>query len=292
MIRINAVFFLCLIALWTSAQNDAMKIEKEYENLKQATIYGRNKDAGKYYDIRGFKMYCEVYGSGDPLLIIHGNGGEINNFVKQIPYFSKKYKVIVADSRSHGKSKDSGDSLTYEMMADDYAELLTNMGVDSSFVIGWSDGAIIGLLLTMRHPQKVGKLIITGANLRPDTTAVSPAIHRKVVATYNMIKEKQDKNEMDKTVFKYFRLLVEQPNIPPQDLHKIKVPVLVIGGDHDVILPSHTLEIFQNTEKGYLWIIPGSGHSTPVIFSEEFNSEADSFLRAPYRSIEDRDRYY
>ena len=56
--------------------------------------YGNNKATGKYYNIRGFKMYCEVYGKGQPVLIIHGNGGSINNFVQQIPYFSKKYKVI------------------------------------------------------------------------------------------------------------------------------------------------------------------------------------------------------
>src|ERR1044072_8229401 len=77
--------------------------------------YGNNQKAGKYYYIRGFKMYCEVYGQGQPLLIIHGNGGSINNFAFQIPYFSSKYKVIVADSRAQGKSADKSDSLSYEM---------------------------------------------------------------------------------------------------------------------------------------------------------------------------------
>ncbi|MFX8758806.1 alpha/beta fold hydrolase, partial [Acinetobacter baumannii] len=63
-------------------------------------------------------MYCETYGEGAPLLIIHGNGGSINNFMKQIPFFEKNYKVIIADSRAQGKSADTGDSLSYEMMAD------------------------------------------------------------------------------------------------------------------------------------------------------------------------------
>src|SRR4051794_25237002 len=80
------------------------------------TMYGKNDKAGQYANIRGLKMYYEVYGSGEPLLIIHGNGGSINNFLFQIPYFAKTYKVILADSRAQGKSADTGDSLSYEMM--------------------------------------------------------------------------------------------------------------------------------------------------------------------------------
>src|ERR1700694_2523383 len=97
------------------------------------TMYGRNAAVGKYADIRGFKLYYETYGKGEPLLIIHGNGGSINNFLYQIPYFSKKYKVIIADSRAQGKSKDDGDSLSYEMMADDYSALLSLMKIDSAY---------------------------------------------------------------------------------------------------------------------------------------------------------------
>jgi pimeloyl-ACP methyl ester carboxylesterase len=137
--------------------------------------YGNNPAVGRYYDIRGFKMYCEVYGTGEPLLMIHGNGGDISAFTKNIPYFSKKYMVIVADSRAQGKSVDGRDSLSFEMMADDFAALLDAMHVKSSYVIGWSDGGINALLLAMRHPEKVIKLASTGANLWPDSTALIPS---------------------------------------------------------------------------------------------------------------------
>jgi pimeloyl-ACP methyl ester carboxylesterase len=113
-------------------------------------------------------MYYEIYGKGEPLLIIHGNGGSIENFSNQIPFFSKKYQVILADSRAHGKSVDDQDSLSYEMMADDFAALLDHLKIDSAHVIGWSDGGINGLLLASRHPEKVKKLAATGANLIPD----------------------------------------------------------------------------------------------------------------------------
>src|SRR6478752_3335990 len=124
----------------------------------EALPYGNNPKVGNYASIRGIKMYYEIYGTGKPLLIIHGNGGSIKDFSKQIPYFSAEYKVIVADSRAQGKTVDTKDSLTYEMMADDFNALLGFLHLDSCFVIGWSDGGNNGLLLAMRHPEKVKKL--------------------------------------------------------------------------------------------------------------------------------------
>lgn len=274
------------------AQKNIVEIKNEYDSLAASTSYGNNKEAGKYFDIRGFKMYCEVYGSGEPLLFIHGNGASINAFVKQIPYFSKRYKVIIADSRSQGKSEDKIDSLTYEMMADDYAALLTRMGIDSAYVVGWSDGGINGLLLAMRHPEKVKKLVITGANLQPDSTAISADVMQQVWVPYNMLKQKENKTDLDKKVYKFFKLLVEQPHIPITDLHAIKIPTLVISGDHDVIKPGHSVQIFQNIKKASLWILPNSGHSTLVVYSNEFNLKVDDYLQTPYRKIEGENRNF
>src|SRR5689334_3289152 len=177
------------------------------------SVYGKNKAAGKYFDIRGFKMYCEVYGQGKPLLIIHGNGGSINNFIYQIPFFSKKYKVIIADSRAQGKSADNGDSLSYEMMADDYAALLDAMKIDSADVIGWSDGGINALLLAIRHPGKVKMLAATGANLWPDTTAVPQEIINMVLPEYTSLSNKPNKNDKEKNSWKLVRLLLDEPHI-------------------------------------------------------------------------------
>lgn len=270
------------------------KIKKDYEKLMKDpnNIYGNNKTIGKYYSIRGFKMYTEVYGKGQPLLLIHGNGGSINNFIKQIPYFSKKYKVIIADSRAQGKSADKSDSLSYEMMADDYAALLDAMKIDSAFVIGWSDGGINGLLLAIRHPHKVKKLAITGANLWPDTSAVYGEVIDMVSPAYNELKNKPDKNEFEKNVFKLLRLLIEQPHISLDDLHTIHNPTLVIGGDHDVIKEEHTMLIYKNIPRAYLWIMPNSGHSTPIIYAEEFNKKIEDFFMTPYRKIEKQARFF
>jgi len=289
------VFIFLIQFLNAAVAQDLEKIRKDFEQqLKdpKAVPYGNNKTAGKYYDIRGFKMYAEVYGQGQPLLIIHGNGGSINNFIYQIPYFSKKYQVIIADSRAQGKSSDSGDSLSYEMMADDYAALLDAMRIDSADVIGWSDGGINALLLAIRHPEKVKKLASTGANLVPDTTAVPQQIWDMVTPQYNMLKMKASKTPEEKKVYKLLRLLVEQPHIPLTDLHKISCPSLIMGGDHDVIKPEHTMLIAENIPKSYLWIFPNSGHSTPIVYKDEFNKKIDEFFSTPYRVITGVGRFF
>ncbi|MVM37387.1 alpha/beta fold hydrolase [Spirosoma sp. HMF3257] len=248
------------------------------------TVYGNNPKVGKYATIRGFKLYYEVYGAGKPLLLIHGNGGSIENFKNQIPYFAKNYKVIAVDSRAQGKSIDTSDSLTYEMMADDFNALLNQLHVDSCYVIGWSDGGINGLLLAMRHPEKVRKLAITGANLWPDTTAVDPSLFQWIVSTNDSL-AKVPQIPAVKAQKKLLNLMVFNPNISTAALKLVTCPTLVIGGDNDVILPKHTLAIAEAIPQAYLWILPNSGHSTLIRYKDMFNQVVEDFFKMPYRKI-------
>lgn len=292
--RLTTLTLFLLTALCSTAQEDAGKKMTEFQQAlsdPKAVPYGKNTAAGKFYDIRGFKMYCEIYGTGEPLLIIHGNGGSIDNFIYQIPYFAKNYKVIVADSRAQGRSADTGDSLTYEMMADDYAALLDALKVDSANVIGWSDGGINGILLAQRHPKKVKKLAITGANLAPDTTAVPQEIWDMVRPALAGLNAKASKTPQEKNSLKLLKLLCEQPHISPASLQKVLCPTLVIGGDHDVIKEEHTFLIYKNIPKAYLWILPGAGHSTPVIYAEDFNRVVERFFKNPFVKIEGEARF-
>lgn len=284
----------CLLPGLLAAQSatDIAQLKREASTLMKTTEYGHNKTAGQYYSIRGIKMYCEIYGAGEPLLIIHGNGGSINNFAKQIPYFARKYRVIIADSRAQGNTADKADSLSYEMMADDYAALLTALHIDSAHVIGWSDGGINALLLAIRHPEKVKKLAITGANLQPDVPAVDAGVVAMINPEWESMKKSKDTSAMARHQRKLFRLLVEEPHISHESLLRIKVPALVIAGDHDVLTVKHTVEIFENISNAYLWILPNSGHSTPLVYAEEFNKKVDAFFQAPYRKIEGEDRFF
>ncbi|HEY8929192.1 MAG TPA: alpha/beta hydrolase [Mucilaginibacter sp.] len=246
----------------------------------QETIhYGDNAAAGKYYDVRGIKMYAEVYGEGTPLLMIHGNGGSISAFSKNIPYFAKKYKVIAVDSRAHGKTVDPKDSLSFEQMADDFAALLDIMHIDKSYVLGWSDGGINAILMAMRHPDKVIKIASTGANLWPDSTALIPSAWNDMAQYYAKNKDKKWATDREKNEWKIFMLDWNQPNIKLPALKAIKCPSLIICGDHDLIPVEHTTLIYQNIPKAYLWVVPNSGHGTLIEHTGDFNMKVDEFFK-------------
>jgi pimeloyl-ACP methyl ester carboxylesterase len=245
--------------------------------------YGNNAAAGKYYNVHGIRLYTEVYGNGKPLLLIHGNGGNISAFAHNIPYFAKKYKVIAVDSRAHGKSRDNRDSLSFEMMADDFAGLLDAMHIDSAYVIGWSDGGINALELAMRHPGKVIKLASTGANLWPDSTGIIPSYWKQEQLDYNAKKNTIFTTAKEKNDWKIFLLDWFQPNIKLSALKAIKCPSLIIAGDHDLIPTQHTVLISQNITKAYLWIVPNSGHATLIEHSDEFNKKVNAFFAEPFK---------
>lgn len=248
----------------------------------QTIDYGNNAAAGKYYDIRGIKMYCEIYGSGRPLLLIHGNGGSIKAFDKTIPYFSKNYKVIAVDSRSQGKSTDEKDSLSFEMMADDFAALLDTLHTGPAWVIGWSDGGITALLLAIRHPGKVLKLAATGANITPDSTAFAEGLWQSEKHYYDTVRNKIWKSRQERNAWKLFLLDWNQPNITVDQLHTIKCPSLIICGDHDLISIEHTTLIYKNIPQAYMWVLPDSGHGTLRMHAEEFNKKVDDFFSTPF----------
>ena len=243
----------------------------------QTNIYGNNEAAGKYADIRGIKMYYKIYGQGEPLLMIHGNGGSISSFSNQIPYFSEKYKVIAVDSRAQGKSIDIQDSLSFEMMADDFNDLLDYLHLDSCNVLGWSDGGINGLLLSIRHPSKVKKLAITGANLWPDSTAINAADYKWGMDFYDRLGKEPQTPDIVNTR-KLIKLDCFQPQITLGQLGQIKCPSLVIGGDHDIILTQHTMLIAQSIPGAFLWILPNSSHSTLIDYMDRFNEVVGEFF--------------
>jgi pimeloyl-ACP methyl ester carboxylesterase len=247
--------------------------------------YGNNKEAGKYYHVRGIDFYTEEYGNknGNPLILIHGNGGSIASMSSIIPYFSKEYRVIAIDSRAHGKSTDPGDSLSFEMMGDDNAVLLEQLHIDAAYVIGWSDGGIVALELAMRHPDKVIKLASTGANLWPDSTAIVPPLWRDEEHYYDSLHLHQFTTAREKNHWKIFMLDWLQPNVSLSELQKIKCPSLIIAGDHDVITLEHTVKIYQNIPNAYLWIVPNSGHPTLIEHTEEFDQKVDEFFKQPFK---------
>ncbi|WP_271767575.1 alpha/beta fold hydrolase [Aquimarina algiphila] len=248
--------------------------------------YGNNDRAGKYAKINGIKMYYEVYGKGEPLLLIHGNGADIKSMSHQIDYFKTKYKIIVADSRGHGKSELKTDSLTYKQITKDWEELSSHLKLDSVNILGWSDGGIIGLKMGISNNTKIKNIVAMGANLRPDTTAVNsyaPEYVRKSIEKSKKMIEKGDTSKNWKLELQLDEMLVFQPNIKNSDLKNINAPVLIMVGDRDIIKNEHAIEMFNDLPKGQLCIMPGINHGAPRNNPYIFNQIVYRFLTEPFK---------
>ncbi len=152
-----------------------------------AARYGDNAAAGRTFVHEGVRLYFEVYGKGEPLLVVHGNGGSIADMRAQIAHFRRRYQVMAMDSREQGKSADSPDRITYEKMTDDLAALIDHLKVGPVNVLGWSDGGTEALLLGIRHPQKVKKIVAMAANLNPSEQALYPEVLGLVKSMLNAI---------------------------------------------------------------------------------------------------------
>ncbi|HXB06120.1 MAG TPA: alpha/beta hydrolase [Puia sp.] len=255
----------------------------------QTIPYGSNKAAGHYLNTRGIRLYYETYGKGAPLLLFHMNGESMKVFYNQIPWFSRYYHVIAVDSRAHGRSTDASDSLSFEEMADDFNALCDSLHLDSCYVIGWSDGGISALLLALRHPEKVKKMVVSGPNLWPDTTGVAPYIFHYMENEADSLHHKGTLTAAEKNLLKTTELDLYQPHITLEQLHAIKCPTMVVGGDHDGIPSLHLWQISQNIPQSYLWIVPNSGHSVVIYKKDQFNPLVRDFFLQPYRTIKGLD---
>ncbi|HUN87339.1 MAG TPA: alpha/beta hydrolase [Terriglobales bacterium] len=246
-----------------------------------AVKYGSNAAAGHTFVQDGIKLYYEIYGSGQPLLVVHGNGGSIHDLSAQVAYFRKHYRVIAMDSRDQGKSDDSPDKITYEKMTDDLAALLDHLQTGPVDVLGWSDGGIEALLLGVRHPDKVKKIAAMAANLNPTEEALYPEVI-KMVKDFEATPSAQSDTPQGHRELKVTEMLLLEPHIDPKELESIKAPTLVLAGDHDLIRDEHTLEIYHHIPNSELAIFPNATHMIPFDDPATFNSVVDHFFRTPF----------
>ena len=271
---------------------------------QEATIeYGSNPAAGNYIDVNDIRIYYEIYGEGEPLLLLHGNGGSIENFVYQIPELSKHFKVIAVDSRAQGRTTDSDSEITYALMASDMSELIDKLGLGKVNVVGWSDGGNIGLELAYAHPEKVLKVVTFGANYTyenfaapPDSSVMDPEdpITRNIPemmkrAATSGQRLSPDTLRIPLIAKKLEALVTNYPTFTTEQLRTINVPFLIVAGDHDLISLDLTVALFSNLPKADLFIVPHASHLAPVENPELVNSEVIRFLKTPFRDI---DRYY
>jgi pimeloyl-ACP methyl ester carboxylesterase len=247
-----------------------------------STPYGANAAASGTFTHDGVRLYFETYGDGEPLLLVHGNGMSIGSMAAQIDFFRKHRRVVAMDSRDHGRSADSADPITYEKMTDDLAALIDHLALGPVDVIGWSDGGIEALLLGVRHPEKVRKLVSMAANLNPGTRAIyeeTDALVRQMLA--DMPAAERNTPEGKRAV-KVTGMMLKEPNIDPALLAKVSAPTLVLAGDHDLIRTEHIVEIYTHLPNAQLAIFPDSTHLVPFDNPELFNGTVERFLMTPF----------
>ena len=245
-------------------------------NPPRSPHYGSNASAGNYIKLSDAILYYEIYGSGEPLLLLHGNSQSIYAFTKQIPELSKKYKVIAVDTRGQGKSTDeSAGSLTYEKFADDMKQLLDSLHISKTNILGWSDGGNTALIMAIKYPSYVNKLAITGANLLPTTDAVDGRILKSIKEERDRIKGTDQHSIKRKRLM---TLLLDEPHISVENLKKIQAPTLVMAGEKDMIKEKHTRTIADNIPNSKLMIFKDATHYVPVEKVKEFNNAVIEFL--------------
>jgi pimeloyl-ACP methyl ester carboxylesterase len=269
--------------------NFVFSLSVQAQPEQKAIPYGNNKEAANLIAVNGTKIYYEIYGEGAPLVIIHGNGGNIAYMKPQIEYFARKYKVIVMDCRGRGNSELGKDSLTYMQMTTDIIEILNYLHLDSTYVIGRSDGGIIALLMAVYYPGKVKKVAAFAANLTPDTTALYPFFYHQVTTDRKQADEmiaKKDISQNWMVLQQRNRLMEFQPHISAGDLNKIKCPVLVLSTDRDIVREEHTLFIYRNISRANLCIFTGENHYVTKNNPDLFNTTVSEYFDKPFKGDE------
>lgn len=229
----------------------------------------------------------EEKGSGFPLILLHGNGENLSYFKKQIEFFSGEYRVIAIDTRGHGKSLRGTMPFTIRQLADDLYNFMEEHSIDKAHILGFSDGGNIAAVFALKYPYKIEKLILNGANL--DTSGVKgyfqipTEIFYRTAAFFSGDRNDDSWNlnkcgDRSATKKELLSLMVNDPNIDSKELKKIKLPVLVIAGTHDIIKCSHTRLIAASLPNSKLVFIKG-GHSLAKTRSEKFNLAVDHFLK-------------
>ena len=268
LLLLSAFAIACLTSCSRSSQPQTTAVEPAPQSAAVA---------GQKFQHDGLELYYEVSGSGEPLLLIHGNGGSSGDFKAQVAHFAKNYEVIAMDSRDQGRSGDSSAKITYEKMTEDQAALLDHLKLGAVNVVGWSDGGIEALLLAIRHPEKVKRLVSMAANLTPQ------GLHPDAI---QFIKQGLKDPKISARDRKVTEMMLTEPQIKLTELEKITAPALILASDHDMISDEQTLDIFHHIPNAQLQIFANATHMIPFDDPNRFNSTVETFLQKPFVKID------
>ena len=214
-------------------------------------------------------------GQGEPLILLHGNGENCDYFAGQIDVFAQQYHVYALDTRGHGKTPRGDAPFTIRQFADDLLAFMDAHDIDKAHILGFSDGGNIAMIFAMKYPERVLRLILDGANL--DAKGVKPSIQIPIEIGYRFAKVFAKKSEEARKHAELLGLMVNDPNVRPEELAAIKAKTLVIAGTKDMIKESQTRLIARSILDAKLVILEGN-HFIANKCPEAFNRAVLSFL--------------
>ncbi len=213
--------------------------------------------------VNNVNLYYEIYGKGQPIILLHGNSETHQIFDKLIEKLKDHYKIYAIDSRCHGKSEDLVD-ISYTTMRDDIIGFIKKLNIVKPILYGFSDGGIVGILVAIKEPELLSKLIVSGANITPDGIKKKDYLLTKLVYLF--------------TRNKLFKMMLNEPNLSKEDLNNINIPTIVLAGEKDCIRYEHTKYIADNIRNSKLEIIKNENHGSYIVHNEKLYEIIKKYL--------------
>jgi pimeloyl-ACP methyl ester carboxylesterase len=238
-----------------------------------------------YVEHDGARIWYAAYGSGAPVILLHGGLGHSGNWGYQVPALVESgYRAVVIDSCGHGRSTRDARPFTYELMAADVLAVMDALRIDKASLVGWSDGAVIALLLADNVPTRVSGVFFFACNM--DLSGVKENFEFTPVISRCVGRHKQDYQQLSVTPdqFDPFSEAVSlmqqtQPNYSADDLAGISVPVTIVHSEHDEFIKREHAEYLARTIPGAEFVfLPGVSHFAPLQRPEQFNRAVLAFL--------------
>jgi pimeloyl-ACP methyl ester carboxylesterase len=222
--------------------------------------------------IHGHRIYYASSGNGPTMLLLHGGGdsGE-HSFERQLDVFAAHHRIVAPDQVGQGRTPDVSGPLSYTAMMEDTATLLAKLKLKHVDVVGFSDGGILALMLSIRHPELVRRIVVSGVNIAPE--GLNPEDLDDLRA--NQIPKPKT---IDEKLAKLWLTSPTDSELNLKLLSQIAQPTLVISGDRDAITLEHTLTIFHALPNAELCVLPGTDHATFSGRADWLNPIINAFL--------------
>lgn len=233
----------------------------------------------------GARIWYAAYGSGPPVILLHGGLGSSENWGHQVaPLVDGGYRAVLIDSRGHGRSTRDARPLTYERMASDVLAVMDALRLERARVVGWSDGATTALILARQHPERVARVFFFAGNMDPsgvrEISEPGPVL-RRMFRRHARDYERLSATPGEFTAFAgaVDLMMRTQPNYTARDLAEVRVPVTIVQSAHDeFILPVHSADLSRNIPGATLVVLPDVSHFAPLQRPQQFNRALLAFL--------------